>query len=493
MNNSKTLDRVSSIVFLILCGILLNACTKQQDLRHNNLTMSLQKYGDVEKSARQSLQKAREKEELNAIISMDEQAVITQARASDKRRKNNQTKGILDGVLLVVKDNIHVANMPNTAGTPGLKNFVPKQDAPVIQRLKNEGAIIFAKTNMHELAFGISSYNPAFSKQQIGVRNAHNTERMAGGSSGGTAVAIAAGIVQAGLGTDTGGSSRIPAALNGIVGFRPTIGRYSQEGITPISHTRDTVGPMANNVASVILLDAVMSGDDSALHSVPKKQWRLGIAQSFLQNIEPEVDILWQKAINKFAQSGITLVEVEADNIFKLNALVGFPVALYEAGMGMRDYLKKYHIGKTIDQLSKDIVSPDVAGTYKGLVIPGKLPTPNGLVAGEPIYNEAIKTHRPALIKAYQQLFAKNKLDALVFPTTPAVAKKANAEASSLENFVLFIQNTDPGSNAGIPGLSLPMGITTHGLPAGIEIDGPSNSDATLLTLGSVLEKILAE
>ena len=202
---------------------------------------------------------------------------------------------------------------------------------------------------MHELAFGISSYNTAFYEEHIGVRNSHNIERMAGGSSGGTAAAIGAGIVYGGLGTDTGGSVRIPSALNGIVGFRPTVGRYSQEGITPISHTRDAAGPMAVDVRSVALLDSVISGDKMVTEPAKKEGLRLGVSKSFLKNIEPEIETLWEKAITAFQNAGIVIVEIGEPEIMGLNALFGFPVALYEANSDMRSYLEKYDAGISIE------------------------------------------------------------------------------------------------------------------------------------------------
>ncbi len=478
--------------FFIVSQISILGCgVKYAKLPDSTLTNSIQSPGSVEAAVREAVQKASENKGLNAFIHVAENEAIKLAAESDTRRKNGELKGPLDGVLLAVKDNIHVAGMPNTAGTPALKSFVPKHDAPVIERLKSAGAIILGKTNMHELAFGISSYNTAFYEEHIGVRNSHNIERMAGGSSGGTGAAIGAGIVYGGLGTDTGGSVRIPSGLNGIVGFRPTVGRYSQEGITPISHTRDTAGPMAVDVQSVALLDSVISGDKMVTEPAKKEGLRLGVSKSFLKNIEPEIEALWNKAITAFQNSGIVIVEIDASEIMRLNALVGFPVALYEANSDMRSYLKKYDVGISIEELAAEISSPDVAGTYKGLVLPEKLPGPDGPVEAAPVYAAAIKTHRPMLIQEYEKVFANHKLDALVFPTTPAVAKIADENSSSLENFILFIQNTDPGSNAGMPGLSIPMGLTKDKLPAGIEIDGLIGSDLKILSIGLALEEIL--
>ncbi len=162
---------------------------------------------------------------------------------------------------IVVKDNIEVARLPSTGGTPALKGYVPKADAPVVKRLRDAGAIVLGKTNMHELAFGISGYNPAYNTgAEVGVRNAYDASRSAGGSSSGTGAALGARIVLAGLGTDTGGSVRVPCAFNGCAALRPTVGRYSQKGILPISHTRDTAGPMALAMSDVELLDRVISG-----------------------------------------------------------------------------------------------------------------------------------------------------------------------------------------------------------------------------------------
>lgn len=445
-----------------------------------------------EGAVHQALEKIAANEQLNAFITVDANTAITKARAADARIAAAKPTGVLEGVVLVVKDNIHVAGMPNTAGTPALKDFVPNDNAGAVQRLVDAGAIILAKTNLHELAFGISSYNPAFSTKGIGVRNAYDVSLIAGGSSGGTAAAIGAGIVAAGLGTDTGGSVRIPAALNGVVGLRPTVGRYPSDGVTPISHTRDTIGPIAADVQSVAFLDGVMA--DKPIVSEPAKpsDITLGIPKQALANLEPEVEKRFNLAIAKLQKAGVAVVDVDADEIYQLSTIVGFPIAMYEAGIDMRAYLEKYETGGlSIEDLTKAIVSPDVAATYNDLVIPEKLPGAEGLVDAAPVYEMAMTEQRPALVNAYKALFDKHHLDALVFPTTPAVAKPANEASSSLENFLIYIQNTDPGSNAGIPGLSIPMGLTADKLPTGIEIDGLAGQDEKLLSIGFMLERLL--
>ncbi len=175
-----------------------------------------------------------------------------------------------------------------------------------------------------------------------------------------------------------------------------------------------------------------------------------------------------------------------------MNSQVAFPVALYEAYDDMVAYLKRSGSGITIEELAKQIASPDVKGTYDGLVIPRKLPGPNNsVVDAKPAYDAAIKTTRPSLQALYRDTFAKNRLDAIAFPTVPKVAIPANPDSSSLANFVLFIQNTDPGSNAGVPGIQVPLALgASSKLPVGLELDGPAGSDRKLLAIGMALDKV---
>jgi mandelamide amidase len=431
--------------------------------------------------------------DLNAFITLDRTGAMAAASQADADLAAGKVRGPLHGVPLVIKDNIHVAGSPSTAGTPALRGFVPKQNAPTAQKLIDAGAIVLGKTNMHELAFGISGYNEAtFSAQPIGVRNPYDRTRFAGGSSSGTAAAIAARIAPGGLGSDTGGSSRIPSAVTGGAGFRPTIDRYDNAGVAPISHTRDTVGPMARTVADVALLDAVITGGKvPALASL--QGVKLGVYRAyFFNNLDADTGNVINAALDKLAKAGAEIVEVDMPELQKLNNGASFPVALYEAYDDMKAYLDRYQTGKTVEELAAMIASQDVKGTYSALVVPRKLPAPDGLIDAAPVYEAAIKQARPALIKHYADTFAKYGIEALIFPTTPHVAAVQGPDASKLETFLLFIQNTDPGSNAGVPGLSIPAGLgPTTGLPVGIEIDGPRGSDTRLLAIGMAIEKVL--
>jgi Asp-tRNA(Asn)/Glu-tRNA(Gln) amidotransferase A subunit family amidase len=439
-----------------------------------------------------ALARAKANPNLNAFITLDEAGATKAAAAFDAGRKKRGACKPLGGVPIVIKDNIEVAGLPTSAGTPALKRYVPKKDAPVAEKLRDAGAIIIGKTNMHELAFGISGYNGAFKTgPEPGVRNAYDNSKIAGGSSSGTAAAIGARIVTAGLGTDTGGSVRIPCALNGCASLRPTVGRYPQTAIAPISHTRDTAGPMASTLADVALLDRVIAGG-GPLAPANLREVRIGVEKTMLANLDGDTDAAFRASLDKLKAAGVTVVDVEMPKLGELNSQVGFPVALYEAYDDMVGYLKHTGTGVTIEELAKQIASPDVKGTYDGLVIPRKLPGPNNTVVdAKPAYDAAIKTARPALQALYRETFAKNKLDAIAFPTTPKVAIPSNPDSSSLDNFTLFIQNTDPGSNAGVPGIQVPVALgASSKLPVGLELDGPAGSDRKLLAIGMALDKV---
>ena len=439
-----------------------------------------------------ALARAKAVAPLNVFVTLDEAGALAAAKALDAGPKAKRCAA-LAGVPIVVKDNIEVAGLPSTGGTPALKGYVPKADAPVAKKLRAAGAIVIGKTNMHELAFGISGFNPAYNTgPEPGVRNAYDKTRSAGGSSSGTGAALGSRVVLAGLGTDTGGSVRIPCAFNGCASLRPTVGRYPAAGILPISHTRDTAGPMATRMADVELLDRVITGATGATRPAALKGLRLGRVKEMLANMDADTQAAFDAAMAKLKDAGVVFVDVEMPKLGELNGAVSFPLALYEAFDDLTAYLSKTGTGLTVDKLAEQIASPDVKGTYQGLVIPRKLPGPNNTVVdAKPIYEAAMKTSRPALQKLYRDTFKNNRLDALVFPTVPKVAMAANAESSSVPTFIGVIQNTDPGSNAGVPGLQLPIGLgATSKLPVGLELDGPVGSDRRLVAIGLAMEKL---
>jgi mandelamide amidase len=427
------------------------------------------------------------KKDLNAFIAFDREAALKAARRTDQLAAKKKFGGPLHGVPLVVKDNIHVAGFANTAGTPALRDFRPQDNAPVVERLIKAGAIVLGKTNMHELAFGITSNNAAFGP----ARNAYDPKRIAGGSSGGTANAIAARMIAAGLGSDTGGSVRIPAALNGIAGLRPTLGRYPQEGITPIAHTRDTAGPMARTVEDLVLLDNVITGATNKVAPARLKGMRIGVHRAyFFKGLDTETEKLTLAALDKMKAAGAEIVEVEMPALAELNNKISFPVALFEANVDLARYLKKYRIALDVKGVAAQIKSPDVKAVFDGMIVPG---APKAMPPEA--YKAALAT-RPALQQLYSETFAKNKIVALAFPTTPLPAAPIGDDATTKLNgqdvptFPTFIQNTDPGSNAGIPGITVPIGRTAAGLPVGLELDGPAGSDRRLLSIALALEQL---
>ncbi len=430
---------------------------------------------------------------LNVYVTLDRAGAMAAARRADADLAAGKRPGPLHGVPLVVKDNTHVAGLPNTAATPALRGFVPKANAPTVQKLVDAGAVVLGKTNMHELAFGISGYNEGFfTALPIGTRNPYDRTRIAGGSSSGTGAAIGGRLAPGGLGSDTGGSVRIPAALTGVAGLRPTIGRYSQDGVTPIAHSRDTVGPMGQTVADVALLDAVITGG-RAPEPAPLSGVRLGVNRAyFFKDLDVDTKAVTEAAFEKLRRVGVIIVEVDMPDLQKANDAASFPVALYEAYDDLKAYLAKYQTGVSVEEVAAQIASKDVKGTYDGLVIPRKLPTPNGVVDAAPAYAAAMREARPALLKVFTDAFQRFGIDALIGPTTPAVAATQGPEASSLPTFLLFIRNTDPGSNAGLPGLTIPAGLgSSLGLPVGISLDGPRGSDQRLLAIGIAIERVL--
>lgn len=432
---------------------------------------------------------------LNAFISTDKNSAIQQAQYWDKYLLSGKPCPVLMGILIAVKDNIHVEGFPNSAGTPALANFKPQSSAPIIQKLIDHGAVIVGKTNMHELAFGVTGYNTAMHIEGVvGIRNAVNPLHIAGGSSSGSAVAVAAGMVPIAIGTDTGASIRLPSALNGCVGFRPTVGRYSQDSITPISHTRDTAGPMAHTVSDIILIDQLITQEQRKKPLLPN-QIRLGINPYFWNHLDEDVHQQAHIALGLLKDAGVEIIPVDMPNLDKLNHAISFPVVIYEGKYDLIQYLKHHHIDLTLETVIDQISSPDVQALFKQNILPQLIQDQTGQLAPVlPLYEKAMNEARPQLLELYQNTFKAHNLHALLFPTSPIVAPLANEQVSSIENFQTLIRNTDPGSNIGLPGLSLPIGKGAKSkLPIGLEIDGLPHQDSEILAIGVTLEEIFRD
>ena len=441
-----------------------------------------------------ALDRAERLRDLNALIAIDRPGAIAQARRVDAMRASGAALPPLAGLAIVVKDNINTRDLATTGGTLALRNVRPGANAPALQKLVDAGAIVIAKANLHELSFGITSTN--LSPFAGPVKNPYDRTRIPGGSSGGTAVAIAARVVASGLGTDTGGSTRIPAALCGIVGLRPSVGnggaerRYDGAGVVPISHTRDTVGPMGRTVADVALLDAVIAGA-TPIAPAPLAGIRIGIAASFWAGLQGDVAVVAGAARTRLAAAGVRFVEVDTAGLAALNEKVSFPVALHEPIADIPAYLAATGVsGIGVAEIAAQIASPDVKGAFGAIQA-------DALGAG---YADAINVSRPRMQALYADYFRASQLEAMMFPTTIAAAAPIDTAAGSgkflldgnlVDTFQTFIRNTDPGSNAGIPGLALPAGMTRTGLPVGIELDGPLGSDRRLLAIGLAFEAVL--
>ncbi|WP_221801624.1 indoleacetamide hydrolase [Oceanobacter mangrovi] len=439
-----------------------------------------------------SLQRIHAGAHLNLFVSVDADAAMAAADAADQAIQAGVELLPLTGVTLVIKDNIHTANLPCTAGCPALADFIPDADAPVVKRLRDQGAIILGKTNMHELAFGATGYNTSFNTGALaGIRNAYDAERIAGGSSSGSAAAVAARMAMVALGTDTGGSMRIPPALNGCASLRPSSGRYPDRGMIPISHSRDTAGPMALTMTDVALLDGLIC-DDQQLEEIDLNSLRLGLPAGFWANLDDDTRMVMQDVKQRLQQAGVTLVEIADSQLQELNEKIGFPVVFHEAFDSMVEYLATQGPQLTLEQLVAGINSPDVKACYEQIILPRQLPTADGSTASGPVYEWAMNSGKPALISRYEYLFGHYQLDALIFPTTAVVAPKAVPEVSSPGNFDLLIQNTEPAASAGLPALQIPAGLgLDSGMPVGLEIDGQRMQDRRLLAIGIAIQALL--
>ena len=429
-----------------------------------------------------ALKTADDYSNLNAFISLDREGALFAATEADKRWKKGAARP-LEGIPISVKDNIAVAGQPLTGGSLALGNQVPAEDAATVKHLRDAGAIIIGKTNLHELAFGVTSNNGAFGA----VHNPSAPGYSPGGSSGGAAAAVAVSIVPAGLATDTGGSGRIPAAFCGCTGFRPTTGRYPVKGVMQLTWTFDSAAVIAGSVADVRLLDAVLSSSQAVPKlPPPPDQLKLGIPRSsFADGLAPQVQQAFDGAIQALISSGVTLVDVNLDEVLQLDAASSFAIAMFEAGQLWHSEIQKSGMSAAafIDNISSPDVRALLATALNGTVTP-------------PEYAKAMSSGLTPLRSTYSSMFAAVGVDAVVFPTVhvppPLMGENETVmiEGHSLPLFPTIVRNASPGALGALPGLSIPFGTMQGGVPFGLEIDGPTGKDEWILAIGVTLERI---
>ena len=479
---------VGGVNYSVLADLTQFATSKLTELSATDALDKLKK-GEVtaEAYAAALLEQCQRARALNAFITLPRERVLEAARAADRLRTSGGKLGPLHGLPIPVKDSVNTKDMPTTGGTSALRNFQPKEDAPIVRALVAAGAIVLGKTNLHELSWGWTSNNLAFGA----VHNPYDIQRIPGGSSGGTAAAVAARMAPLGVAEDTEGSIRVPAAMCGITGFRPTTRRYVSSGAVPITPWFDQVGPHARTVRDLVLFDSVITGDVSPLPATELKGVKLGVARGYwFSDLDREVERVTNEALHKLQAAGVELVEAEVPELARLVDLTTVPIQLHDARPSLSKYLEEYQAGVTVDELIAR-ASSDIQKDFHELVPGGRF------FVDETKYQTALNVHLPRLKEIYKDYFSRTGVAAIVFPATmipPAIIGE-DVEVTIGEKKISFetavSRNIAPGSTAGLPGLVLPAGMTRAGLPVALEFDGPAGNDRPLLALGLSAERVL--
>ncbi len=424
--------------------------------------------------------------QLNAYLSVCSELALKQATAAERElaKGNGRTalrdRGPLHGIPISLKDNIYTAGIRTTAGSQILRDFVPTLDAPVVTALKQAGAVLLGKTNMHEFAYGTTNINPHFGS----AHNPWDQFRITGGSSGGSAAALAAGLCYGSVGTDTGGSIRIPASLCGVVGLKTSLGTVNTEGVVPLSTSLDVVGPMARSSADAAILFDVLR-TSSNLEHIPKyaksisarsKRPRLGIPKEFFFDIlSPDVAAAFDSSVKLLRKHGAQFQKVSLPLIGQ-SENAGNQIAWSEA---LLYHQQSGWFPKRASAYGKDVASRLEMGTNVSAVA----------------YLEALQV-RDRFLAEFHSLLRKENLDALVVPTTPIAAPRLDEETlfingKSHPTRALLLRLNRPANLAGVPAISLPCGMTPNNLPVGLQFIGPLHSEPYLLALASQFEHLL--
>ncbi|MBB3458993.1 mandelamide amidase [Rhizobium sp. BK313] len=434
------------------------------------------------------LQRAREQSDLKAFITIDEEAVVAVAREADKARSAGASSPLL-GVPLGVKDSYLTAGLRTTLGVSNLKDYVPSQDAGVVGAIRQAGAIVFGKNNLVEMSFGLTGDNSPYGQ----VKNPRAPNRVSGGSSSGSAAAVAAGIVPAAFGGDTIGSIRVPASLCGVVGFKPTTGRWPRNGVAPISHILDTTGVFARTVEDCKLIDEVVTKDPAPMATElgDLKGVKFAYApKQYLDLIDPEVEGRFNNVIHRLGDAGAEIVEIDFGEEFSALADTTTWSIFFRETMGaVSAFLRENGIPTSFEEIYRDL-KPGLKEAWQHHVLPSgsKWLSDDG-------YNEVLANDRPKLQRLFSEAFATSGAEALLLPTTPCTAPQIGKEnqfliAGQEVTFAALAKNTVPASGAGLPGISLPIGKAGNGLPIGLEIDAPFGGDRRLLSVARRVEAL---
>jgi amidase len=436
---------------------------------------------------------------LNAIIALNPEARAA-ADALDAERATKGARGPLHGIPVLVKDNYETIEMPTTAGSIALASFHPKRDAFLVRRLKDAGAVILGKTTMHELAAGILTVGSSFGQ----ARNPYDLDRTPGGSSGGTGAAIAANFAVAGMGSDTCGSIRIPAANNNLVGLRGTQGLSSRTGIVPLSTTQDIGGPLAKNIVDLaIMLDATVGPDPAdpptvaaarlainddeelplrrayrpRLRNDALKGARIGIVRNLFGAApdDQEVTTIVNRALDTLKKAGAEVNDVE---------IPGLDDLLRDSSMITPDFkfdLMEY-LSKSDDPPVRSLAEILDRGLYHS-ALEGTFRTRNAVPMRETDATRRARIKQATLRQVTQALLDEQRLDAIAYPTLRRrPARIGDAQAGT---------TCQLSAHSGLPALSVPAGFTTDGVPIGMELLGAAFSEMQLLNLGYSIEQTL--
>ena len=437
-------------------------------------------------------------ERLHSYLALCRASALEEARQADERLKSGGDCPSLTGVPVALKDIFITRNLPTTCASKILANFVPPYDGTAVKKLKASGAVIVGKTNMDEFAMGSSTENSAFAV----TRNPWNTERVPGGSSGGSAAAVAADQCIAALGTDTGGSIRQPAACCGIVGLKPTYGRVSRYGVIAFASSLDQVGPMTKDVSDcALLLEAIAGKDpcDSTSVDVAVPAYSSGLAGSvkglkvgmpkeyFISGMQVEVEKAVKDGIRLLEKYGVEVVEVSLPHT-EYAVAVYYIIATAEASSNLARYDgMKYGYRAAAKDLTETYMKTRQEGfgpEVKRRIMLGTYALSAGYY--EAYYLKAQKVR--ALVKRdFEEAF--RKCDVIVTPTAPTTAFKIGEKTADPLQMYLSDICTISVNLAGLPGLSLPCGFDGNGLPIGMQIIGKHFDEATMLRVAYAYEQ----